>query len=210
MEYELTLLGHPDQWSHRVWSTIRELQGTLGPCPQLGAPLPSKNISIPIGEFHLHTQRELDSISSVVWVELRKFTREHSLVRGLLASYAPIPVSGDKKRVEMRVGKREVEALKTRLADLTLPQMVPIDLTDHLVIPPEWPHSHSGEGRVQGTKGPFPDLPQMLALCIDRAVIRRKGSTEVDGGSVLSRWGQKIKKFEFELACKLPPFYMLS
>ena len=86
----------------------------------------------------------------------------------------------------MRVGKREVEGLKTRLKDLTLPQMIPIDLTDHLVIPPEWPHSYSGEGRVQGTKGPFPDLPQTLALCIDRAVIRRKGSTEVDGGSVLS------------------------
>ena len=24
------------------------------------------------------------------------------------------------------------------------------------------------------------------------------------------RGGQKIKKFEFELACKLPPFYVLS
>ena len=83
--------------------------------------MPLKSISIPIGEFQLHTQGELDSISSIVWLELRKFTREHSLVRGLLASYAPITVSGDKIRGEMRVGKREVEGLKTRLADLTLP-----------------------------------------------------------------------------------------
>ena len=179
-------MSYPDQWSHRVWSTIRELQGAFGPCPRLGAPSQLRYISIPIGEFHLHTQRELDSISSVVWVELRKFTREHGLVQGLLASFAPIPVSGERKRMETRVGKREVEGLKIRLADATLPQMVPIDLTDHLEIPSEWPFSHSGDRRVRGTKGHFPDLPQMFALCIDRAVIRRKGSTEVDGGSVLS------------------------
>ena len=103
-------------------------------------------------------------------------------------SYAPIIVSGGKIRGEMRVGKREVEGLKTRLADLTLPQMLPVDFTDHLVILPNCSHTHLGEERLQGNraKGPFPELPQIFALCIDRAVMQRRGSTEVEGGAVLS------------------------
>ena len=188
MEYELRLLGRADQWSHLFWNTVRDLQGALSLDPQVRAPLPLKNISIPVGEFQIQTQVELDLVSSIIWLELRKFSREHSLDRGLLVSYAPIIVSGGKIRGEMRVGKREVEDLKKRMADLTLPQMLPVDFTDHLVILQDFPHTKLGEERIQGNdaKGPFPELPQMFALCIDRAVMRRKGSAEVEEGTVLS------------------------
>ena len=66
--------------------------------------------------------------------------------------------------------------------------MLPVDFIDHLVILQDCPHTHLGEERLQGNsgKGPFPELPHMFALCIDRAVMQRKGSTEVEGGSVLS------------------------
>ena len=64
---------------------------------------------------------ELDLVSSIIWLELRKFSREHGLDQGLLVSYAPMVVSGDKLRGEMRVGKREVEDLKRGIDDLTLP-----------------------------------------------------------------------------------------
>ena len=103
-------------------------------------------------------------------------------------SYAPMVVSGDKLRGEMRVGKREVEDLKRRIADLTLPQMLPVDFTDDLVILQDYSHTQLGEERIRGNsaKRPFPELPQMFALCIDRAVIQRKGSAEVEGSAVLS------------------------
>ena len=70
-------------------------------------------------------------------------------------------VSGDKLRGEMRIGKREVEDLKRRIADLTLPQMLPVDFTDHMVILQDHARTHFEEEGVQGTsaKGPFPELP---------------------------------------------------
>ena len=75
-------------------------------------------------------------------------------------------VSGDKLRGEMRVGKREVEDLKKRIADLTLPQMLPVDFTDHMVILQDYSHTQLGEEGVQGSsaKGPFPELPQIKGV----------------------------------------------
>ena len=188
MEYELRLLGHADQWSHLLWDTVRDLQGVLGLDPQVGSPLPLDHVSIPVGEFRIQTLVELDLVSSIIWLELRKFSREHGLDQGLLVSYAPMVVSGDKLRGEMRVGKREVEDLKRRIDDLTLPQMLPVDFTDHMVLLQDHARTHIEEEGVQGTsaKGPFPELPQIFALCIDRAVIQRKGSAEVKGSTVLS------------------------
>ena len=59
----------------------------------------------------------------------------------LLASYAPIVVSEGKLRGEMRTGKEEVEDLKRRIADLALPQMLPVDFTDHMVILQDYSHT---------------------------------------------------------------------
>ena len=53
---------------------------------------------------------------------------------GVFVSYAPIVVYEGKLRGEMRSGKEEVEDLKRRIADLALPQMLPVDFTDHVVI----------------------------------------------------------------------------
>ena len=77
--------------------------------PPSKGPLPLENISIPVGEFRIRTLVELDLVSSIIWLELRKFSREHSLDQGLLVSYAPMVVSGDKLRGEMRVEKRRPE-----------------------------------------------------------------------------------------------------
>ena len=147
-----------------------------------------KNISIPVGEFWIQTQVELDLVSSIIWLELRRFSREHGLNQGVLVSYAPIVVSGGKPRGEMRSGKEEVEDLKRRIADLALPQMLTVDFTDHVVILRDHTHTQLGEEGVQGSspKGPFPELPQIFALCVDRAVIQRKGSAEVEGSPVLT------------------------
>ena len=97
-------------------------------------------------------------------------------------------VSGNKLRGEMRVGKKEVEDLKRRIADLALPQMLPVDFTDHMVFLQDHAHTQLGEEGVQGSspKGPFPELPQIFALCVDRAVIQRKGSAEVEGSPVFT------------------------
>ena len=165
------------------WDTVGELQGILSPDPQVRSPLPLDHVLIPVGEFRIQTHVELDLVSSIIWLELRRFSREHGLNQGVLVSYAPIVVSGGKLRGEMRSGKEEVEDLKRRIADLALPQMLPVDFTDHVVILLDHTRALLKEEGVQGSspKGPFPELPQIFALCVDRAVIQRKGSAEVEG-----------------------------
>ena len=145
--------------------------------------MPLKSISVPISEFRIQTQEELDLVCSTIRLELKRFSREHRLAQGMLVTYAPLTISGDKVKAEMCVGKREVEDLKRRMADLTLHQMLPVDYTNHLVILQDCVHTQLGRERVQeeNTKGYF-----LGALCIDRAVMRKKGTTEVEGDIVLS------------------------
>ena len=92
-------------------------------------------------------------------------------------------MSGDKIRAEMCVGKREVEELKQRMADLTLDQMLPVNLTNHLVILQDCVPLQLGQGRVQeeNTKGHF-----LGALFINQAIMRKKSTTEVEGEHVLT------------------------
>ena len=142
-----------------------------------------KSISVPISEFRIQTQEELDMVYSAIRLELKRFSREHRLTQGILVTYSPLTMSGDKIRAEMCVGKREIEELKQRMADLTLDQMLPVNLTNHLVILQDCVPTQLGQERVQeeNTKGLF-----LGALCIDRAVMRKKSTTEVEGEHVLT------------------------
>ena len=94
---------------------------------------------------------------------------------------------GNSIRAEMCVGKKAVEELKQRMADLALDQMLPVNLENHLVILKDCFPTQSGHRRLQteNNKKHF-----MGALCIDRAVMRRKstteGHTEVGGEHVLT------------------------
>ena len=125
----------------------------------------------------------MDLVCSAIRLELKRFSREHRLTQGILVTYAPLTMSGDKIRAEMCVGKREIEELKQRMADLTLDQMLPVNLTNHLVIRQDCIPTQLGQERVQeeNTKGLF-----LGALCIDRAVMRKKSTTEVEGEHVLT------------------------
>ena len=126
-------------------------------------------------------------VCSAIRLELKRFSREHRLSQGLLVTYSPLTMTGDNIRAEMCVGKREVEELKQRMADLALDQMLPVNLENHLVILKDCVPTQSGHGRLQteNNKKHF-----MGALCIDRAVMRRKstteGHTEVGGEHVLT------------------------
>ena len=94
---------------------------------------------------------------------------------------------GNSIRAEMCVGKKAVEELKQKMADWALDQMLPVNLENHLVILKDCVPTQSGHGRLQteNNKKHF-----MGALCIDRAVMRRKstteGHTEVGGEHVLT------------------------
>ena len=96
--------------------------------------MPLRSVSFPISEFRIETQEELDRICSVIRLELRSFTRGHRLTQGILVTYSPLTMSGDKIQAEMCVGKREIEDLKQRMANLTLDQMLPVILANHQVI----------------------------------------------------------------------------
>ena len=82
MEYELKLLGHADRWSHLLWDTVGELQEIVSSDPQVRSPLPLDHVLIPVGEFRIQTIVELDLVSSIIWLELRRFSREHGRTRG--------------------------------------------------------------------------------------------------------------------------------
>ena len=101
IEYELCLQARADQWSHLFWTTIRDLKDTLSSDPQIGAPLPLKSISVPISEFRIQTQEELDLVCSAIRLELKRFSREHRLTQGILVTYSPLTMSGDRIRAEM-------------------------------------------------------------------------------------------------------------
>ena len=105
------------------------------------------------------------------------------LSQGLLVTYSPLTMTGDNIRAEMCVGKTEVEELNQRMADLALDQMLPVYLENHLVILKDCVPTQFGYGRVQteNNKKHF-----MGALCIDRAVMRKKSTTEVEGEHVLT------------------------
>ena len=95
----------------------------------------------------------------------------------------PVTLSEGKIKAEMCMGKKEIEELKQRMADLTVDQMLPVNLTNHLVILQDCPPTQLGQDSlpVQFGQGFF-----LGALCIDRAVMRKKGTAEVEGEHVLT------------------------
>ena len=94
-------------------------------------------------------------------MELKKFVRDQNLVQGLLVTYSPMHMMGDSIRAEIYVGKKALNDLKQRI-------------DNHLVILKDCVPTQSGHGRLQTEKMKH---PFMGALCIDRAVMKRKSST---------------------------------
>ena len=176
-------LGRADQWSHLFWTTIREMQNTLRTVPLVGAPLPLRSVSVPISVFRVETQEELERICSVIRLELRRFTTDHRLTQGIMVTYTPLIMTGDKIQAEMCVGRREVEDLKQRMANLTLDQMLPVNLANHQVVLQDCLPTQLELEKVeeQDTK-----VLCLGALCIDRAVMRKKNATEAEGDHVLT------------------------
>ena len=162
-EYELCLQARADQWSNLFWSTIRDLHETLSSDFPAGVPSPLKSISVPVSEFRIQTQEELNMICSAIRLELKRFARDQKLAQGLLLTYSPMTMMGNSIRAEMCVGKKAVEELKQRMADLALDQMLPVNLENHLVILKDCVPTQSGHGRLQteSNKKHF-----MGALCI--------------------------------------------
>ena len=83
----------------------------------------------------------------------------------------------------MCVGKREIEDLKQRMANLTLDQMLPVNLANHQVILQDCLTTQLELEKVeeQDTK-----VLCLGALCIDRAVMRKKNANEAEGDHVLT------------------------
>ena len=81
------------------------------------------------------------------------------------------------------MGKREIEELKQRMANLTLDQMLPVNLANHQVILQDCVPTQLEQERVEeeSTK-----VHILGALCIDKAVMRKKSTTEVEGEHVLT------------------------
>ena len=85
-------------------------------------------------------------VCSAIRLELKRFARDKKLVQGLLVTYSPMTMMGDSIRAEMCVGKKAVEELKQRMADLALDQMLPVNLENHLVILKDCVPTQSGHG----------------------------------------------------------------
>ena len=121
-------------------------------------------------------------VCSAIRQELKKFSTEHSLTQGILVTYSPVTLSEGKIKAEMCMGKKEIEELKQRMASLMMEQMMAVNLTNHLVILQDCPPTQLGQDSlpVQFGQGFFG------ALCIDRAVMRKKGTAEVKGEHVLT------------------------
>ena len=100
-----------------------------------------------------------------------------------MVTYTPLIMTGDKIQAEMCVGRREVEDLKQRMANLTLDQMLPVNLANHQVILQDCLPTQLELEKVeeQDTK-----VLCLGALCIDRAVMRKKNATEAEGDHVLT------------------------
>ena len=183
-EYELCLQGRADQWSHLFWTTIREMQNTLRSVPLVGAPLPLRSVSVPISEFRIETQEELERICSVIRLELRRFTTDHRLTQGIMVTYTPLIMTGDKIQAKMYVGRKEVEDLKQRMAKWQrMDQMLPVNLSNHQVVLQDCLPTQLELEKVeeQETK-----VLCLGALCMDKAVMRKKNATEGDGDHVLT------------------------
>ena len=145
--------------------------------------MPLEDLTVPISEFRIKSQEELVKTCSTIRQELKRFSIEHSLTQGILVTYSPVTSSEGKIKAEMCMGKKEIEELKQRMADLTLDQMLPVNLTNHLVILQDCVPTQLELEKVeeQDTK-----VLCLGALCIDRAVMRRKNTTEVEGEHVLT------------------------
>ena len=50
---------------------------------------------MPISEFRIETQEELERICSVIRLELRRFTTDHRLTQGILVTYTPLIMTGN-------------------------------------------------------------------------------------------------------------------
>ena len=135
----------------------------------------------------MQSQDELANVCAALRAEVKKFVKDHELVQGLLVTYSQMNLTAEGSiRAETSVGRKAVEDLKQRLADMGLEQALPINLDNHLLIFNDCTPTQSGNGRLQteNAKHPF-----MGALCIERAVMKRKsvpeGGTEVKEENVI-------------------------
>ena len=144
-------------------------------------PLPLEDLTVPISEFRIKSQEELVKTCSTIRQELKRFSIEHSLTQGILVTYSPVTSSEGKIKAEMCMGKKEIGELKQRMASLMMEGMLAVNLTDHLVILQECPPTQLGELPEQFGQGFF-----LGALCIDRAVMRKKGMAGDKGEHVLT------------------------
>ena len=100
-----------------------------------------------------------------------------------MVTYTPLIMRGNRIQAEMCVGRKEVEDLKQRMAKLTLEQMLPVNLSNHQVVLQDCLPTQLELEKVEeeDTK-----VLCLGALCMDKAVMRKKNATEGDGDHVLT------------------------